>query len=331
MTYTAAFEPKVIRTYPRNLAREIPAKANIVIDFSTDLDRDYIDPYIQVFDADGKRISGVVSYNERSVTFTPGVPFTSFATVRVLVVGDDLSGKGEGIRSVLGERMRGNFDFSFTVAQVAQLPAPELMYPADQSIIDKQPVFDWNPISGAAKYHIEVSQSNTMSPVLWPAREDAYVVYDAADPLSPDITFSDGIYYWRMRAVSPDGTVGEWSPILQFHIDTQVEGTVTPEDAPAQKAFVETEYDTGLEILAVFPEEGFSNVATNLKTIYVQVMGSYTKEDVQNSFVIAGERVDGDETDPELIHGEIIGGIVDVVPQTDGTTIITFELPELEV
>ena len=328
LNHTAAFEPKVIRTFPRNLATDISLKAIIKIDFSTDLDRDHIEPYVQVFTEDGQRLSGKAEYNERTISFTPTQSFSSHKTIRVVIVGDDLSGKNKGIRSVLGERMRGNHTISFTTVRVPQLPAPVIKGPIDQSIISTHPSFDWEVVEGARHYQIEVSTSNMMNPVFWPAREDAHVIFESGLPVSPDVEFSDSNYYWRVRAVASDGTVGEWSTISQFYLDTQKKGTVSADDV-VEIPFVDTtEYEQGFEVLSVFPENKFSNVATNLKTIYIHLLGEYELDQVKDAFTIIGERTDGDETDPELIHGEIKGTVVNVLPQEDGTTIITLELPD---
>lgn len=332
MAYTAAFEPKVVRSYPGNLAKEIPNNVVIKVDFNTDLDRDNIVPYFQITDELGNRIEGQVAYNERTISFVPKRIYGSSQTVRVTIVGDDLSGKGIGIRSVLGERMRGNFSFSFTVAAVPQLPAPNLVYPRNQTVIDKQPTFRWEPVDNAEYYQIEVSKSNTMNPVLWPHNAAEYRVYDVSEDLDPQDEFEDGIYYWRVRAVNAHSGPGEWSLISIFNKDTIVEGTVVDEDTlPPYMPEYEEFDDEGdyIEILEVFPEDGFSNVGLNLKTMYVRVLGTYTKEQVQNSFRIEADRVDGDDSDPILVHSNV-EGIIDVI-HDNGTTIITFTFEPLEV
>lgn len=333
MAYTAAFEPKVIRTYPRNLAVEIPAKAEIKIDFNTDLDRDYVSDYIQVFNSQGQRLSGITLYDERSVTFKADSPFGDYQTIKVLVIGDDLSGTENGIRSVLGERMRGDYLFTFTTQAVENLPAPSLIQPVNQSIIQREPVFNWSAVTGAESYQIEVSTSNTLNPVIWPVKEADYRVFDISEPLVPDTSFADGNYYWRVRAISPDGVFGEWSITSQFSKDTHVEGVISEEDVVTDEHpfFEEMEDDGYLEILSVFPQEDFSNVALNLKVVYIHVAGTFTQEQVVDSITIEGTYVDGDDSDPTLIHGEVEPEVIQVYPQNDGTTIIAFQFPEMEV
>lgn len=330
MAYTAAFEPKVIRTYPRNLAKDIPNNAKITVDFNTDLDRDYVDQHFHVYDADGARIKGTTTYNERSIVFTPDKPFASLQTVRVKIIGDDLSGKDIGIRSVLAERMRGDFHISFTILATPLLAAPVLLSPIDQSVIRRDPTFKWERVTNAHHYQMQVSVSNTFNPILWPEKPTEHKVYDSTEPLDPGIEFEDGMYYWRMRAVKQDGTEGEWSQVFIFNKDTQVEGKVSEEDVVPDLPFFEQDEEDFIEILAVFPEDAFSNVALNLKTIYVHVLGEFTKEQVQDTFSVIGEMVDGDDSVVELVHGEV-EGVTDVIPQGDGTTIITFTMEPVEV
>lgn len=347
MSYVTGATPQVVRSFPRNLDKDVDIRSSIKIEFSTDLDRDFIEANILVHDAKGLRIPGTFAYGSRLVTYTPDKPFSHLDTIRVTVIGDDMSGNNIGIRSVLGTRMKGNYAFSFTTAASPTLQAPVLIYPTDATAIRTNPKFDWKPVDGADHYQIQVSQQNTMNPVLWPPKWEEFKVFDAVaddrinlgedgtyyvlrEMIDPSMTFKDGLYYWRMRAVSPDGSFGDWTELHTFYIDTQEEGVVAEEDVvlPDIIEFDEVE-DSPLEILAVFPEDGFSNVATNLKTVYVHVLGEFTKETFDGTFEIEGMPVDGDESDPSAIHGTVIGEI-EVIPQGDGTTIIAFIMEPIE-
>ncbi|MNQ31872.1 hypothetical protein D3C85_452550 [compost metagenome] len=333
MAYTAAFEPQVLRTHPRNLAKKVANKTVVQVDFNTDLDRAHIVPYVVVTDGEGNRINGTVTYNERTVSFEPSSPFLSLQTVRVMIVGDDLSGKDIGIRSVLGTKMKGNYNLSFTIIENPLVRPPKLVFPASESVIKDEPTFKWEAVTGADKYQIQLSKFNTMVPVIWPMDSENYTIDNELTELRPDIQLEDGIYYWRMRSVDATGEHGEWTTLATFNKDTVEEGKVSDDDAPKidlpivdrPPDYIEDDY---LEIIEVFPQDGFSNVATNLRMIYVRVMGNVTKEEAHGAFTVTGTRVDDDESDPSLLHGELEGDI-EVYPDGD-TTVIAFMLKPVE-
>lgn len=352
MSYTLGGIPQVIRTYPKNLAKDIDSTISITVEFNTDIDRDYLDENFHVHDVNGNPIRGEIVYGSRLLTFTPTNPFTSLDTIRVQLVGDDLSGKDLGVRNVLGEKMKGDYNFSFTIATSDSLPTPVLVFPTSNTIIKENPRFDWKPVNGADYYQLQVSKFNTMNPIYWPPKWEDFKVFDTAledakittvveegtyyilrETIDPTMQFEEGLYYWRMRAVSEEGVYGDWSTLHNFYIDKQEIGLVSEEDSEADEIveFDDTEGDQAFEVLSVFPEDAFSNVGTNLKTIYVHVLGEYSKDDFNDDvFEIIGEPVDGDEAYAESIHGSV-EGTIDVIPQGDGTTIIAFVMDPLEL
>jgi hypothetical protein len=69
------------------------------------------------------------------------------------------------------------------------------------------PKFSWNPVPGAARYEVEVNSSSDFT-------AGSKVCCDSttiATSLSPTVLFKDNTYYWRVRAIDPDGTTGVWN------------------------------------------------------------------------------------------------------------------------
>jgi hypothetical protein len=71
--------------------------------------------------------------------------------------------------------------------------------------------FVWRPVSGAASYRVEVASEPTMvRTVLRGSTKEPH--FAAAEPAS------GGRYWVRVRAVGPEGIVGEWSPTRPLRI-----------------------------------------------------------------------------------------------------------------
>ncbi len=69
------------------------------------------------------------------------------------------------------------------------------------------PRFSWNPVPGAASYEIEVNSSSDFAPGSKVCCNGTSI----ATSLSPTNVVLDNNYYWRVRALDPDGNAGVWN------------------------------------------------------------------------------------------------------------------------
>jgi flagellar hook capping protein FlgD len=111
---------------------------------------------------------------------------------------------------------------SFTME--CPIPDPPILeLPADGATDVSQPVtWDWNDVSGASKYHIQVDNDNT---------DFKSLVVDNDSRISSDFTW-DGLmdatdYYWRVRSGNDCGW-SDWSDHRDFTTDTQTDVTEIP-------------------------------------------------------------------------------------------------------
>jgi hypothetical protein len=97
-------------------------------------------------------------------------------------------------------------------------PAPEVY----------DPRFSWNPVPGAARYEVEVNSSVDFAPGSKVCCSGTTI----ATSLSPTRVFHDNTYYWRVRALDPDGNAGVWNYGTPF---TKTFDNVPPTIAPSIK------------------------------------------------------------------------------------------------
>jgi len=113
--------------------------------------------------------------------------------------------------------------WNFTLAELPPLP-PILISPAqDDNLNTKRPDFNWevslkdtsNPYHGQypGSYNIQFSNSSDFS----------YLHIDSetlTNNYTSEIALSDGDYWWRVRPRGTLGTLGSWSSVWNFSIDT---------------------------------------------------------------------------------------------------------------
>ncbi|MFL5921566.1 MAG: hypothetical protein ACJ75D_09705 [Gaiellaceae bacterium] len=87
---------------------------------------------------------------------------------------------------------------SVTAVQMSDLnPAPEAF----------DPRFSWNPVPGAARYEVEINSSVDFAP----GSKVCCTGSTIATSLSPTEVLKDNVYFWRLRALDPDGNAGVWN------------------------------------------------------------------------------------------------------------------------
>jgi hypothetical protein len=69
------------------------------------------------------------------------------------------------------------------------------------------PRFSWNPVPGAARYEVEINSSSDFAP----GSKVCCTGTTIATSLSPTQVLEDNVYYWRVRALDPDGNAGVWN------------------------------------------------------------------------------------------------------------------------
>jgi hypothetical protein len=90
------------------------------------------------------------------------------------------------------------------------------------------PQFSWDAVPGAAKYQLEINSSSDFAGGSKVCCTDPTI----ATSYSPTTVFKDNTYYWRVRAVDPDGNTGVWNYGPNF---TKTFDKVPPTTAPAIK------------------------------------------------------------------------------------------------
>src|ERR671931_1543707 len=96
----------------------------------------------------------------------------------------------------------------------AALDRPTQTAPANGAVSHFLPAFAWTPVSGADKYEFQIAADPGMnSPVLGQGKDDFFTRNTRATLTK---TVPNGTYYWRVRAVGPDGAVSPWTSPRSF-------------------------------------------------------------------------------------------------------------------
>jgi hypothetical protein len=269
MSYKDA--PQVLSTLPVNGSVNVSTQMILSVNFSNDLDRNYIQGNFLVADSLDRPVVGVITYNERVLSFKPDQPLEAESLYWMTLIGDENPDDAviSGIRSVLGVPLAGTTKVRFTTAKAHDLPAPIISWPHAGSVLQDVSDFyiEWLPVAGAAKFELVVSMSNTLTPVIWPLPTQPHTM----DTISTPISALDGIYYARVRAISSENNAGAWSPIITFNLDRAEIAPIVPEDSTPQDPAVAYLWPAHIE--KTWPEANFANVATTLRVVSFTIAG----------------------------------------------------------
>ncbi len=316
-------KPQVVSVVPVNYATEVDTSSSIQITFSTDINVQSLSQSIRLATSWGDNVEGRTVYRKRVITFTPFEPLEKGTNYVLTITGDNNleDGVGEGIKSILDEYMEGTFTSRFMTDSEGLLPAPNVISPTNNTIIKDLPIYTWEAVEGATHYEVEISQTNTFSTKIYPVAE-INTIYDTT--LSPNVEYTDGIYYWRIRAVGGVNGKGAWSPVMQFNLSQEDLGQIAAGDS----AFIDATDDvsfTGtmeLELVETFPKNLATLVPTNVANIYFRMLGDIDLTTIDiDSLQLNGIHISGDLE--ETSHGRVEGKIT-LVHSDDYTNYIIF-------
>jgi hypothetical protein len=97
------------------------------------------------------------------------------------------------------------------VAGAAGLSAPDLLAYGGVTLGTHTPVLNWNDVSGALTYRVEIDVSSAFSD------PDSFTGITTSQ-LSTGTSFAEGLYYWRVKAIGSGGQESSFSVADSFRI-----------------------------------------------------------------------------------------------------------------
>lgn len=90
------------------------------------------------------------------------------------------------------------------------MAAPRLISPTDGASVESMPTFEWSAVSKAHAYQVQISADPRFGSVVQTGiTRGSISTFDTA--VAVDRAMPDGVYYWRVRAVSAKDATGPWS------------------------------------------------------------------------------------------------------------------------
>ncbi len=115
--------------------------------------------------------------------------------------------------------------FSLSISYGSQINPPSLLTPLHGDVINNNmPKFEWESVSGALNYNIQIATDASFTPLSLLINQT--VVSTSYTPSSPLI---DDIIYWKVAAIDLEG-IGVFSPVFMLTIDTITPTIAHPSD-----------------------------------------------------------------------------------------------------
>ena len=116
------------------------------------------------------------------------------------------------VRPVVGT-VKGPWSDTYRFTSMDPLTAPALGTPAHKEVMTSNEVtFTWSPVTNAAMYQIQVARDSLFTNVAAKLK---------TDQCTQTITLSNGMYFWRVRAIDASGGKGPWSGVRKVNVNAQ--------------------------------------------------------------------------------------------------------------
>jgi flagellar hook assembly protein FlgD len=170
-------------------------------------------------------------YNSEGVLIRKITKFSLKGDAEISWDGEDERGNkaGDGRYSykVTAEDLSGNKSsekIGYFTVDTTPPPAPKLLSPRNNSIVNAYPSFDWEDVidvSGIGAYYFEMDDDiNFGSPLISVEMRGEDITSDFSPPYNHEPIPHDGVWYWRVRAEDKAENVGSWSEVWTVTIDT---------------------------------------------------------------------------------------------------------------
>ena len=171
MQYNKA--PSIVYTDPKRFAVNVHAAAKITVVFDSDIDKLSIPNNVHLYNESGRPIEIRFSYKDKALVITPCEALSSEETYRVVIHGDNNPNGAahDGIQSITGTYMLGDYDFVFTTRNHLDSLEAVIDGAPNNLTINTQPEFKYNVsnITGAKSDIIEIqlSKSKVFDSIIW--------------------------------------------------------------------------------------------------------------------------------------------------------------------
>src|SRR5205823_2243175 len=120
---------------------------------------------------------------------------------------------GETVKISAGDKVNATAVGALGSVKKLQMP-PALSNPPDNQVfsiaLDTQITFQWQAQQGAVAYQLQVSRSRLFSTLEINSRRTKLEATAKVE--------SEGIFYWRVASIGPDGEIGPFSPFRRFRV-----------------------------------------------------------------------------------------------------------------
>jgi len=97
-----------------------------------------------------------------------------------------------------------------TIFAAAGLATPTAVAPANGLVVEALPAFSWAAVAKADKYEFQLAADAGMNSPVLGRGDDQFTTRNTRATLKK--TIPNGTYWWRVRALQPNGTPSPWSP-----------------------------------------------------------------------------------------------------------------------
>ena len=186
---------------------------------------------------------------------------------------------GDPIKLASGEKVSATPTGSLSPVKKMNLP-PALTSPGDNQLFqvtdDARIDFGWEPQAGAVAYQLEVSRSRLFATLEINVRR--------TKPSASAQLTGEGVFYWRVATIGPDGDMGPFSPFRRFRASggakTTPGGTNTPPppDAKPPNLTLKKPYSIGGQFFIIEGStDSGSTVFINNEEVDVEANGHFKK------------------------------------------------------